>query len=152
MRINVTVAATILAAAFALTAPSAAHAAGSGAIGSADAAAPSLAGKWNSASLRMDGVGYSLAITPFEAGSTRPNAYQGVVRFHFQDGRLGKRMPVQLTQRGSKLTMAMPGKPTVSGTLGQDGSITFAGCQAQLKWATRANADSMCWFQELPVS
>jgi hypothetical protein len=152
MRLIATVAATILATGFALAAPVAAHAAGSGRVGGVAAATPSLTGTWNSASLRMDGIGYSLAVTPFEAGSARPHAYQGVVRFHFQDGRLGKRISVQLTQHGSKITMAMPGKPAVSGTLGQDGSITFAGCQAQLKWATKSNADSMCLFQELPVA
>ena len=152
MRINAAVTATILAASFAVAAPATARAAESGVAGSAAAAAPSIVGTWNSASLRMNGVGYSLAITSFEAGSARPRAYQGFVRFHFQDGRLGKRLTVQLTQHGSKVTMAMPGKPTVSGTLGQDGNITFAGCQAQLKWATKANADAMCLFQELPVS
>ena len=58
---------------------------------------------------------------------------------------------------GSKVTLVMPGgslasgTKTLTGTLGQDGSIFFPKCYKQFSWATKSYADKMCWFQELPL-
>jgi hypothetical protein len=39
----------------------------------------------------------------------------------------------------------------IKGSLGQDGSLFFPNCSKILKFATKANADEMCLFQELPA-
>lgn len=113
-----------------------------------------LAGHWNSASLRINGMGYSLSLTD---ASDPAGAYDGVLLFHFEDGRLGPKTEVGVVLDGSKVTLVMPGgslasgTKTLTGTLGQDGSIFFPKCYKQFSWATKSYADKMCWFQELPL-
>ena len=125
------------------------------ALAPAAAAAPDdLAGRWNSAALRMDDVGYSLKLPPSEGGTA--DAYDGVLRFHFQDGTTGRRIKVGVTAEGSTVSLVMPGgslatgAKTLTGTIGQDGSIYFKNCQTQLPYVTRKTAPEMCLFQELP--
>ena len=114
-----------------------------------------LAGHWTSSSLRTDGVGYTLSLT---ATSSPTSTYAGVLVFHFQDGRLGKRIRVGLAQEGNDLTMVMPGgslasgSKTLSGSVGQDGSIYVKNCQRQLAYVTKATAPEMCLFQEFPLN
>ena len=113
-----------------------------------------LAGHWSSASLRQDGVGYGLSLV---ATSSPDNAYNGVLVMHFQDGRLGKRIRIGLVEKGDKVTLVMPGgsfasgRKTLSGTLGQDGSLFFPNCQRQLAYVTKATAPSMCMFEEFAL-
>jgi len=113
-----------------------------------------LAGHWNSASLRQAGVGYGLSLT---ASSSPASTYDGVLVMHFQNGQLGKRIPVGLVERGDKVTLVMPGgslasgRKTLSGTIGQDGSIYFKNCQKELPYVTKATAPSMCMFQEFAL-
>ena len=113
-----------------------------------------LAGHWNSASLRINGMGYSLSLTD---ASDPAGAYDGVLLFHFEDGRLGPKTKVGVVLDGSKVTLVMPGgslasgTKTLTGTLGQDGSIFFPKCYKQFSWAAKSYADKMCWFQELPL-
>lgn len=123
------------------------------ALPSAARADTNLAGHWNSSSLRQDGVGYSLSLT---AASSPATAYNGVVRFGFQDGRLGKPITIGLVQRGDDLTLVMPGgslasgRKTLLGTLGQDGSIYFANCQTLFPHVTKKTSPTMCLFQQFP--
>ena len=129
---------------------------GAVAVSSPALAAPAdLSGRWNSAALRMDGVGYSLRLTA--ADSDPVNAYTGVLRFHFQDGTLGRRIRVGVVVDGSEVTMVLPGGSLASGSrtltaeLAQDGSMTFTGCQKRLAHVTRRTAPEMCMFQQLPI-
>ncbi|MDI1289070.1 MAG: hypothetical protein PSX37_03845 [bacterium] len=113
-----------------------------------------LAGHWNSASLRQDGVGYSLSLT---ATSSPATAYNGVLVMHFQDGRLGKRTKVGLVEKGDKVTLVMPGgslasgRKTLAGTIGQDGSLFFKNCQKEFTYVTKATAPQMCMFEEFAL-
>ena len=72
-----------------------------------------LAGHWNSASLRINGMGYSLSLTD---ASDPAGAYDGVLLFHFEDGRLGPKTKVGVVLDGSKVTLVMPGGSLASGT------------------------------------
>ncbi len=113
-----------------------------------------LAGHWNSASLRQDGLGYSLSLV---ATSSPDNAYNGVLVMHFQDGRLGKRIKVGLVEKGDKVTLVMPGgslaseRKTLAGTIGQDGSLFFNNCQKEFAYVTKATAPQMCMFEEFAL-
>jgi hypothetical protein len=120
----------------------------------AQAADFDLAGSWNSAALRTNGVGYSLAITSAGGQGT----YDGTLRFHFQDGTLGRRIPVGVALAGDRVSVVLPGGAlasntrTLHGRIGADGSFTLAKCQTLLAHVTRRTAPQMCMFQELPVS
>jgi hypothetical protein len=139
-RIATTVAATTIALA-SLTAVAPAALAGDSASGS-----PDLSGRWNSAILRMDGVGWSIRVTP----SGDADSYDAVLRFHYQDGRTGMRTKATLTVAGTQATLRIVGGRTVAGSLGQDGSLFLPRCYEVLKFSTKANADETCLFQDLP--
>lgn len=111
-----------------------------------DLSGPDLAGRWNSASLRMDDVGYTIKVRT----TGTPELYDASVRMIFQDGRRGARLDGGLRLDGSRATLRLDGRGTMRGTLGQDGSLFFPTCYRSLTFATRADADSMCLFQELP--
>lgn len=113
-----------------------------------------LAGHWSSASLRQDGVGYSLSLT---SESSPASAYDGVLVMHFQDGRLGKRITVGLAESGRKVTLVLPGgslasgRRTLSGVIGQDGSLFFKNCHKSFPYVTKATAPQMCMFEEFAL-
>jgi hypothetical protein len=128
-----------------------------GLIGSAtgaQAATGDLSGRWNSAALRQNQVGYSLTLA---AANSPANTYSGVLRMHFQDGTLGKRTKVGVAKKGSKVTMVLPGGSVANGTkvlqgsIGQDGSLFFPNCQTQLAYVTKKTAGTMCLFQQFPA-
>lgn len=112
----------------------------------ADSAGTSLGGTWNSASLRQDGVGYKLRLVKGSADAP----YAAKLRMIFQDGKKGAVLPGTLTVNGSKVTLRLPEVGVLKGTIGQDGSIFFATCNRTLDYVTKADADTMCLFQELP--
>jgi hypothetical protein len=124
-------------------------------MGPANAATTDLGPRYVSASLRENSVGYSLRLTPADSGPG--NAYTGVLRFHFQDGRRGKPIKVGIATTGSgvgmKVAMVLPGgslasgKRVLTGTLGEDGSFTFLKCAAYLPHVTKATAPDFCMFQ-----
>ena len=120
------------------------------------AATGDLSGRWNSVTLRQNGMGYSLRLTAADQNPT--DAYDGVLRFHYQDGRLGRKVKVGVAVDGAKVTMVLPGGSLADGTrtltarIGEDGSFTFAKCQTLLQYVTRRSAPEMCMFQQLPVS
>ncbi len=112
----------------------------------ADSSGTSLAGTWNSASLRQDGVGYKLRLVKGMAG----DPYAAKLRMVFQDGKKGPVLPGTAAVSGSKVTLRLPKVGVLHGTIGQDGSIFFAKCNRTLDYVTKADADTMCLFQELP--
>ena len=123
----------------------------------AASAAPDLAGKWKSAALKMDGVGYKMTVVAED--SDPANAYDVVLRFRYQDGTTGPRIKAGMIQDGRTLYMVLNGKgdlmdvngPNVmKGSLGQDGSMFFPTCYTQLKFVTKKTADEGCLFQEIP--
>ena len=126
------------------------------AVAPAASAAPDLAGRWKSASLKMDGVGYKMTVV---AADSPANAYDVVLRFRYQDGTSGPRIKAGMIQNSRTLYMVLNGKgslmdvngPNVmKGTLGMDGSMFFPTCYTQLKFVTKKNADEGCLFQEMP--
>ena len=132
------ISALICAAGLLVSLPTAAHA--------GDVSAPDLAGRWNSASLRMDNVGYTMKLTAVSG----PSNYRASLRMIFQDGRRGRLLDGTLRLNGSRVTLTVDGGNAMRGTMGMDGSLIFPTCYRELRFATRANADSMCLFQEFP--
>jgi hypothetical protein len=134
-----------LAAGLAVSAPAAHAAAGD----------PDLTGSWKSASLRSDGVGYALKL---KAECDPPNCYSGVLRFHYQNGRMGPRIPVGVTSVGRHVFLLITGEGslmgdnpnTLKGSVGEDGSIFFPTCYKQFSFASKKTADEACLFQEIP--
>ncbi len=119
-------------------APAAAHA--------ADAAGPDLAGRWNSASLRMDDVGYTMRL----AATGTPERYDASLRMIFQDGRRGRLIDGTVSVNGSRATLRIDGARAMRGSLGMDGSLYFPTCHRELAFVPRKAAGSMCLFQEFP--
>lgn len=120
-------------------------------------AAGDLSGFWKSASLKMDGAGYRMIVTSADADPG--NAYTVVLRFRYEDGKLGPRIKAGLVSDGDNLSLLINGKggladannPNImKGTLGQDGSMFFPTCYQQLKFVTKKMADAGCLFQERP--
>jgi hypothetical protein len=121
-------------------------------------AADDLSGSWNSASRRGGDPGYSMKVTAADADPG--NAYFVMLRFHYQDGRVGRRIKAGMATEGNGLMLVLNGKgglmdpsnPNIMmGTLGQDGSMYFPTCYKQLKFVTKKMAPTMCLFQEFPA-
>lgn len=118
-------------------------------------AATDLSGRWNSYSLREDNVGYSMKLT----AACRPaTCYDAVLQLTFQDGTKGPRIKAGMTVDGSRVQLLVDGQGAldgpnaniVKGTLGMDGSLDFPTCHKQLAHVTKADADTMCLFQDFP--
>lgn len=111
-------------------------------------AASDLTGRWDSDSLRDNRIGYYLELTPVpntEAG------YVGSLRFSYQDGRQGDRVPVRVTTAGNKVTIkARKGSfdksaGVLRGVLSNQGStLTLTNCQARLRLVMANALDSDC--------
>lgn len=134
-------------------------------LGGAIALAPSasaaddISGSWNAVSRKGGDPGYSMKITAADADPG--NAYSGVLRFHYQDGKVGPKIKAGLLTNGSKVWLLLNGQggfadasnPNImKGTIGQDGSLYFPTCYKKLKFVTKKNAPESCLFQEFPVS
>lgn len=118
------------------------------------AAAADLSGRWNAEARRSGDPGYSMKVV---ASDSPANAYSVVLRFHYQDGRVGPRIKAGMTTNGNRLFLLIDGEggladqkdPNImKGTLGQDGSMSFPTCYKQLTFVTKKTADSGCLFQE----
>lgn len=107
---------------------------------------PDLAGRWNSASLRADGVGYFMRL----ATTATPGRYAAVVRMVYQDGHRGPRTAGRVVLDGTTALLHVAGEGTVPGSLGQDGSLYFPRCHRVLDEAEPSQRATMCLFQELP--
>ena len=116
-------------------------------------ASTDLTGRWNSDSLRDNRIGYYLELTPVpntEAG------YVGSLRFSYQDGRQGDKVPVRVTTSGNKVTIKArkgsfdksPG--VLRGVLSNQGStLTLTNCQARLRLVMANALDSDCVFRSV---
>ena len=116
-----------------------------GPAAAANVGGPDVSGRWNSASLRSDDVGYWLKVGP----AATPGTYPTLARMRFQDGRSGPVIRGTLTVDGQDLRLRLP-RGTVRGSLGQDGSMYFPRCARVLAHVAAAEADQMCLFQDLP--
>jgi hypothetical protein len=109
-----------------------------------------LSGRWQTAALKMDGVGYTMTLLP----TGRDGSYDARLRFSYQDGRRGSLIRARVTNAGSAARMTVTGDSgaavTLKGSLGMDGSLYFPTCYRVLPFATKANADESCLFQEMP--
>lgn len=114
-------------------------------------ASTDLTGRWNSDSLRDNRIGYYFDLTPVpnsEAG------FVGSLRFSYQDGRQGDRVPVRITTSGNKVTIkARNGSfdksaGVLRGVLSNQGStLTLTNCQARLRLVMANALDSDCVFR-----
>ena len=120
------------------------------------ASAADLSGRWKSASLKMDGVGYKMTVA---AADSPANAYNVVLRFRYEDGTRGPRIKARMIDNGGTLYLLLDGQGSIEnlinpnimrGSLGNDGSMFFPTCYQQLKFITKKNADAGCLFQEMP--
>jgi hypothetical protein len=109
-----------------------------------------LSGRWQSASLKMDGLGWALTIRPTVGRS----GYAAVFQFRDQDGRPGARVRARITADGSRVVLVWNGEPgqrtVLKGTLGMDGSLFFPTCYRLFTLTSKSMADENCLFQELP--
>jgi hypothetical protein len=110
----------------------------------ADRAKSPLQGAWASASLRQDGVGYAMRLTP----TATVGQYKALLRMTFQDGKRGKPVRGVVSVDGTAATLRVIGNGTVLGSLGQDGSLFFPRCNRVLADVVPSAADTMCLFQQ----
>jgi hypothetical protein len=114
-------------------------------------AATDLTGKWNSNSLSDNKVGYYFDLMPV------PNTaagYIGTLKFSYQDGRQGARVPIKVTTNGNKIKItARKGSfdksaGVLRGVLSNGGSVlTLTNCQARLRLVMANALDSDCVFR-----
>lgn len=114
-------------------------------------AASDLTGRWNSDSLRDNRIGYYLELTPIP---NTESGYVGNLRFSYQDGRQGDRVPVRVTTSGNKVSIkARKGSfdksaGVLRGVLSNQGStLTLTNCQARLRLVMANALDSDCVFR-----
>lgn len=109
-----------------------------------------LSGRWQSASLKMDGVGWSLTLRPATAGA----GYTAVFQFRDQDGNPGPRVRARITADGARVALIWTGetgrRTVLKGSLGMDGSIFLPTCYRLFSFTSKATADEACLFQEMP--
>jgi len=112
-----------------------------------------LSGTWKSASVVIDSGApyYSLTLTP----ACKPaSCYNGVLQFHYTDGKVGKPIKVGVAQDANPTTFSMvfPGgalidnQKVIRGQVGNDGSISLSRCWTYMKQASKATADTLCDF------
>lgn len=109
-----------------------------------------LTGRWQSASLKMDGLGWALTLRPAAGGS----GYAAVFQFRDQDGSPGARVRARITADGTRAVLVWNGEPgqrtVLKGTLGMDGSLFFPTCYRLFTLTSKSMADENCLFQEMP--
>jgi hypothetical protein len=116
-------------------------------------AIPDLSGRWNSASLRQDHVGYSMRLTTQCSPAT---CYDAVLQMTFQDGTKGPKLKAGVTIDGGRAYLLLQekgslagGSPdTMVGMIGMDGSLYFPTCYKQLSYVAKSDRAMMCSFQE----
>ena len=113
--------------------------------------ADSLAGRWDSDSLRDNRIGYYLEVTAVP-GST--DAYVGTLKFAFRDGRRGSTTPIRMTTDGEQVRItARTGSfdrsaGVLRGRLDASGrTLTLTNCQARLRLVMANALDSDCVFR-----
>lgn len=114
-------------------------------------AATDVSGRWDSDSLRDNGVGYYLTLTPVPGDS---NSYRGTLMFRYQDGRRGDTVPIRATTKGALMTIAprsgsfdrSPGNVRAEVSVTGD-VITFLNCRARLTLVMVNDLESDCTFR-----
>lgn len=113
------------------------------------AAAEDLTGRWNSDSLTDNGVGYYFEL---DAVPNTQAGYAGYLRFSYQDGRQGAKMPVRVKVSGDRLTFTArkgfdkAGK-VIKAEVSDTSEITFTNCKSRLTFAMPQALDSDCVFR-----
>jgi hypothetical protein len=109
-----------------------------------------LSGRWQSASLKMDGVGWAMTLRQATVGS----AYAAVFQFRDQDGGPGPRVRARITVDGARVSLIWIGetgqRTVLKGSLGMDGSIFLPTCYRLFSFTSKSTADEACLFQEMP--
>ena len=118
-------------------------------------AATDIGGRWDSNSLRDNGIGYFLSLTP---ESQEADDYSGVLRFEYQDGRRGPRMKVTASVAGTRVVLRATnggfdkGSGPLRAMLGKDGStLTVTNCRQRLRLVMVNALDSDCVFQRADI-
>lgn len=110
------------------------------------AAAADLSGRWDSDSLRDNGIGYFAELRPAPG-----DGYVGYLRFAFRDGRMEPKMRVRAQVTGNVVTFfAREGRFDRSGTTlrglldGRTGALTLTNCADRLRQVMSWDLDSDC--------
>lgn len=118
-------------------------------------ASPEMGGRWNSNSLRDNGIGYYLTLSP-NAGVD--SDYSGILRFQYRDGRKGPRMPFIANAAGDRLTMRATsgtfdrGSGALRALISKDGStVTLVNCRQRLRLVMANALDSDCVFERADI-
>jgi len=113
------------------------------------AAAADISGRWDSDSLRDNGIGYFAELRPAPGGG-----YVGYLRFSFRDGRLEPKMRVRAQVSGRVVTfIAREGRFDRSGTMlrgllgDRAGVLTLTNCADRLRQVMSWDLDSDCTFR-----
>lgn len=117
-----------------------------GALGAGPAAAADLSGRWDSDSLRDNGIGYFAELRPAPGGG-----YVGYLRFAYRDGRLEPKMRIRAQVTGSVVTfIAREGRFDRSGTMlrglldRRTGAISLTNCADRLRQVMSWDLASDC--------
>jgi hypothetical protein len=109
-----------------------------------------LSGRWQSATLKMDGLGWALTLRPATVGS----GYLAVFQFQDQDGSPGATVRARVTSDGNRVVLVLNGEPgqrtVLRGSVGMDGYLFFPTCYRLFTLTSKPMADENCLFQELP--
>lgn len=115
--------------------------------GDTGAGGDELSGRWKSAALKMDGVGWSMVLSTEGV----PYVYEVAMRFNDQDGKRGVWRYGTLRHKGTHVSLRLEDESSpLRGTVGMDGSIFLPTCYTQLAFAPKKMADESCLFQEMP--
>ncbi|MFN8171574.1 MAG: hypothetical protein U0R65_06890 [Candidatus Nanopelagicales bacterium] len=110
----------------------------------AERAKAPLRGAWTSVSLRQDGVGYAMRLTP----TATTGQYKATLRMTFQDGTKSGPVRGVVSVDGTAASLRVIGEGTILGSLGQDGALFFPRCGRVLDNIVAGSADTMCMFQQ----
>lgn len=109
-------------------------------------ATPDLSGTWTSVGLTKSMPGYTIALTGSDG------TYSGVIRFHYQDGKVGPRIKIGATNTDTGVTIVMPGgslasdQGLITGKILSNGNLSFPKCYVELKWASKKMKTMNCVF------
>lgn len=114
-------------------------------------AATDVSGRWDSDSLRDNGIGYYLNLTPVPGDA---NSYRGTLMFRYQDGRRGDTVRLRATTNGeAMLLVPLSGSfdrsaGNVRAEVNDTGDvITFVNCRARLRLVMVNDLESDCTFR-----
>lgn len=114
-------------------------------------AATDVSGRWDSDSLRDNGIGYYLNLKPVPGDA---NSYRGTLMFRYQDGRRGDTVRLRATTNGAAMLLVpLSGSfdrsaGNVRAEVNDTGDvITFVNCRARLRLVMVNDLESDCTFR-----